>query len=425
MPTLYLPYLNIALDLFGLIVILIILLSSINERLGKGKSQRYFFVMLPFVMLALVADTAAWICEGYTELDDMIVVSNTVAYCMGYFAIASFMRYLKDNLCKGRPVANAITTIFSILAVISSALVIFSAANKYGYFVDKHGHYVHANDFLTAFVYISFPALAFLAIILLSTFAENATPLKKLGFVGYTIFPVIGVVLDYAVHGLSLTYVGLVVSVLVIYTNIHIKNQRIMQSQRNELMVSQINPHFVYNTLSAIAAMCELSPKQAKNLTINFASYLRSNINSLTSDKNIPFDEEIKHVECYLDIEKARFGDRVKVSYSIGCRDFSLPPLTLQPIVENAVKHGITKKAEGGTVKIVTYATDKHNVVEIRDDGLGFDAELNHADSHQSIGIENVKNRLYERCRGTLTIKSTVGVGTRVILEIPKKRRKR
>lgn len=425
MPTIYLPYLNIALDIFGLIVILIIFFSSINEKLGKGKSQKYFFVLLPFVMLALVADTVAWICEGYTELNVMIVVSNTVAYCMGYFAIACFMRYMKDNLYKDSKTANLIASIFSVLAVISSASIIFSAVRGYGYAVDEYGHYIHADDFLTALIYVSFPALSFLAIIMLSAFAENASPIKKIAFISYTIFPVIGIVLDYVVHGVSLTYIGLVISATVMYTSIHVKNQRLMEEQKNELMVSQINPHFVYNTLSTIAAMCEISPKQAKHLTINFASYLRGNINSLTSDKTIPFDEEMKHVECYLDIEKARFGDRLKISYSIGCRDFSLPPLTIQPIVENAVKHGITKKAEGGMVKIVTYATDTHHVVEIRDDGLGFESEKASGESRQGIGIENVRSRLYERCRGTLTVKSTVGVGTRVILEIPKKRRRR
>ena len=425
MPTIYLPYLNVALDLFGLIIILIIFFSSITEKLGRGRSQRYFFVLLPFVMLALVADTVAWICEGYTELDSMIVVSNTIAYCMGYFAIACFMKYLNDNICKDSKAANLITSIFGVLAVISSAFVILSASRGYGYSVDEHGHYVHANDFLTALVYVSFPALSFLAIILLLTFAEKASPIKKIAFISYTIIPAIGVVLDYVVHGLSLTYIGLVISATVMYTSIHVKTQRLIESQRSALMLSQINPHFVYNTLSTIAAMCEASPKQAKNLTINFASYLRQNINSLSSNGEIPFDEEMKHVECYLGIEKARFGDRLHVVYSIGCRDFDLPPLTLQPIVENAVKHGITKKAEGGSLRITTYATDSHHVIEVIDDGVGFDTEQKLAHERKSIGLDNVRSRLYEICRGRLTVKSTVGVGTRVTLEIPKKKVKR
>lgn len=162
--------------------------------------------------------------------------------------------------------------------------------------------------------------------------------------------------------------------------------------------------------------MCDTSPKQAKYLTIDFAQYLRSNIASLTSEDLISFDKEMEHVACYLKIEKARFRERLNVIYAIQCKDFKVPPLTLQPLVENAVKHGITKNAGGGTVKISTYEEDTYYVVEIIDDGVGFDAE--NAEKH--VGIENVRSRVAGMCKGELIIKSTLGVGTRVRIEIPK-----
>ena len=186
-------------------------------------------------------------------------------------------------------------------------------------------------------------------------------------------------------------------------------------------MLSQINPHFVYNTLSTIAAMCDTSPKQAKYLTIDFSQYLRRNINTLNGEAIIPFEQEMEHVECYLKIEKARFRERLNVIYSIGCKEFSVPPLTIQPIVENAVKHGITKKAEGGTIKICTYEENENYIIEIIDDGVGFDTET--AEFH--VGIANVRSRIAARCRGELTVKSTIGVGTRVRIEIPKQKGKR
>jgi LytS/YehU family sensor histidine kinase len=194
-----------------------------------------------------------------------------------------------------------------------------------------------------------------------------------------------------------------------------------IERQKNALMLSQINPHFVYNTLSTIAAMCDTSPKQAKYLTIDFAQYLRRNIGTLTSEELIPFEQEMEHVACYLKIEKARFRERLNVIYSIQCKNFSIPPLTVQPLVENAIKHGITKKASGGTVKISTFEEDTHYVVEIIDDGVGFDFE--NAEMH--VGIKNVQNRVASACRGTVTIKSTLGVGTRVTIEIPKRKGKR
>jgi LytS/YehU family sensor histidine kinase len=124
----------------------------------------------------------------------------------------------------------------------------------------------------------------------------------------------------------------------------------------------------------------------------------------------------MEHVECYLKIEKARFREQLNVIYSIQCKDFNIPPLTVQPLVENAVKHGITKKTNGGTIKISTFEEDQHYIVEIIDDGVGFDTE--NAEKH--VGIENVKSRVATMCRGKISIKSTLGIGTRVTIQIPK-----
>jgi sensor histidine kinase YesM len=252
-------------------------------------------------------------------------------------------------------------------------------------------------------------------------FAKSSTKINRFAFFIYTLFPVAGVIIDYTFHGLSLTCVGFTISILVIYTSIYLARQKQLEVQRNALMLSQINPHFVYNTLTAIAAMCDISPKQAKLLTIDFSQYLRRNIGTLMSEELLPFEQEMDHVECYLKIEKARFRERLNVIYSIQCKNFTLPPLTLQPLVENAIKHGVTKKAEGGTIKITTYDTDTDYVVEIIDDGVGFEFET----TEMHVGLQNVRSRIAAMCRGELTVKSTVGVGTRVTIEIPKKKGKR
>ena len=251
--------------------------------------------------------------------------------------------------------------------------------------------------------------------------AKSSTKINRGVFVLYPLFPVAGVILDYTVHGISITYVGLTVSVLTIYTSIYLKKQKLIESQRNALMLSQINPHFIYNTLSTIASMCDIAPRQAKQLTVDFSKYLRQNLSSVTNEQTIPFEEELGHVECYLKIEKARFRERLNILYAIQCKDFEIPPLTVQPLVENAVKHGVTKKAVGGTIKISTYETDTHYIVEIKDDGIGFDADA--SDIH--VGIRNVQSRLMTMCKGSVHIKSTVDVGTRVTIELPKKKGKR
>ena len=138
----------------------------------------------------------------------------------------------------------------------------------------------------------------------------------------------------------------------------------------------------------------------------------------MMSEHTITFDEEMEHVAYYLKVEKTRFRERLNVIYAIQCRNFSLPPLTIQPLVENAVKHGITKRARGGTIKISTYEEDSNYVVEIIDDGVGFDTES----GVTRVGLASVHSRIAAMCHGELIVKSTVGVGTRVVVEIPKKR---
>ena len=419
MPSLHFPFINIALDSFALLITLIVFAACFKELFSKNLRSKYFLFLLSSVIVALIADIISWIGEGNISLSYMTIISNTVASCAGQFAIISFMGYLKENLYESSRAAGSILNLFGFLC---GASILFSIGNAffgYAFSLNDQGHWHHSENIAMGFVYLLFPILSFFAIILMALFAKSSAKLNRVAFVLYTLFPVAGIILDYTIHGISLTYVGLTVSILIIYTSIYLKKQKLIESQRNALMLSQINPHFVYNTLSTIAAMCDVSPNQAKYLTIDFSRYLRQNLSTLSYDKTISFDQELSHVECYLKIEKARFRERLNVIYSIQCKDFELPPLSVQPLVENAVKHGITKKAEGGTIKISTYSNDTHYIVEIIDDGIGFDYES--AEMH--VGIENVRGRIMAMCKGELSIKSTVGVGTRVTIEIPKNKK--
>ena len=421
MPTVHLPYINIALNLFALVVALVILASSVSEYSRKNLRTKYFLGETLAVIIALIANIVAWFAEGHVQVYYVTVISNTVAACAGQIVIICFMGYLKENLYESSPAASFILKLFHILCALSVAFSIGNAFGGYAFSVNSQGHWHHSDNIAMGFAFLLFPVLSFFTIILMAAFAKSTAKVSRVAFVAYTLFPVAGIILDYAIHGMSLTYVGLTISMLVIYTSIYLKKQKLIEEQKNALMLSQINPHFVYNTLSTIASMCDVSPGQAKHLTIDFARYLRQNLSDVTGEKLIPFEQELEHVECYLKIEKARFRERLNVIYSVQCRSFDLPPLTIQPLVENAVKHGITKKADGGTIKISTYDTDKHYIVEIIDDGVGFDTES--VEMH--VGIENVRGRIMSLCKGDVSIKSTVGVGTRVTVEIPKKKGKR
>ena len=193
-----------------------------------------------------------------------------------------------------------------------------------------------------------------------------------------------------------------------------------LQESQISIMLSQIQPHFLYNTLNSIYQLCETNPMRARFLVSSFSEYLRNNLSSLDEPGLIPFETELAHINTYLEIEKVRFEDTLEIEYDIKCVDFSLPVLTVQPIVENAVKHGTSKKRGGGTVRICTDEDNENYIVKVEDTGCGFDSTKPKADGKRHVGIENVKQRLIHMCGGTLTIESTVGTGTLVTIIIPK-----
>ena len=193
-----------------------------------------------------------------------------------------------------------------------------------------------------------------------------------------------------------------------------------------QVMVSQIRPHFVYNTLSSIAILCDIDPKTAKEAAITFAKYLRVNMDALKQKAPVPFAVELEHLKNYLYIEKLRFADALNVEYDIQTTDFELPILSIQPLAENAVKHGVGMKKYGGTVKISTRENDRAYEVVVSDDGVGFDPEEacirqeTKSDGKSHVGMENTKKRLKEMCGADIVIESRIGEGTTARVIIPK-----
>ena len=191
-----------------------------------------------------------------------------------------------------------------------------------------------------------------------------------------------------------------------------------LQENRIAIMISQIQPHFIHNTLGTIQYLCKEDPEKAAQLVQNFSIYLRGNFSELDSTAPIPFSNELEHVRCYTDIELVRFPD-MAVRYEIQTDAFLLPALTVQPLVENAIKHGLMGLEEGGTVTVSAYEQPGEYCICVADDGVGFDVSAL-SDTKKHIGLRNVRERLQAMCGGSLTIESTPGAGTRVLIRIPK-----
>lgn len=203
----------------------------------------------------------------------------------------------------------------------------------------------------------------------------------------------------------------------------YVRRERELLDSQTKIMLSQIQPHFLYNALCVIQDLCHGTAPEAEKATVEFSEFLRSNLDSLRATAPIPFEAELKHTRNYLSLEQRRFGEDLKVIYDIETKNFSLPALTLEPIVENAVRYGVLQREEGGTVWISTREEPDAFRVTVRDDGVGFDVTVTKQDGRSHIGIQNVRDRLEQMCGGSLVIVSTPGKGTVATIIVPKGRK--
>ncbi|MBR0093482.1 MAG: histidine kinase [Lachnospiraceae bacterium] len=219
--------------------------------------------------------------------------------------------------------------------------------------------------------------------------------------------------------------VVLIISMMMIYWMFlrHVVTGEREDRLQRHLLASQIHPHFIFNTMNIIYGLCDEDLEEAKQAICDFSDYLRKNFETLEKTEPVYFEEELEHTRFYLSLEKLRFGNDMQVAYRIQARDFKLPPLTIQPLVENAVIHGLRKKATPGTITLRTRETEASYEVVIEDDGAGFDTDAQSED-HVHVGISNVRARLERMSNGTLTVESTPGIGTTVTIKIPVKQRK-
>ena len=196
----------------------------------------------------------------------------------------------------------------------------------------------------------------------------------------------------------------------------YMHQQREIANQRANVMILQMRPHFIYNTMMGIYYLCGQDSQKAKQVTLDFTTYLRKNFDALASEDTVPFKDELEHTRAYLAVEKAQFEDSLFVSFDTPHTLFRLPPLTLQPIVENSVKHGMAASDDPIHITIVTRQTDTTSEIIVEDDGPGFGSVDN---NEPHIALKNIRERLKLMCKGTLEISPREGGGTSVKVTIP------
>lgn len=391
--------------------------ASMKSAVDKFLKRQLFINMSLLLILSIIEFYLDY-HKNQVSIGKNFILLKLIYYSLKPLIIAIVVSVMKPKN-KFIYIPAVLNFLFYCSLILNNRLFSFDILNSFGSELWRHGYIVTNWIYWIIFLFVldfkfyrntkANPLLAFFAILwLMSASIIDAIGLK-MGIMNHT----------YAVVFL---FYYLVVHVQ-ISQQINEEKEIKLKEQRMSLMLSQIQPHFLYNTLNTITALCRINPKLAEETTIKFSKYLRENMHSMGKNDTQLFSKELEHTNIYLDIEKLRFGDRVKVEYDIKTEDFNMPTLTLQPIVENAVKHGICNKVEGGTIKISTEKKGKDHIITISDNGIGFEMGKALNDGRTHVGIQNVKERLKTIVDAELEITSFIGIGTVVKIIIPGKKK--
>jgi hypothetical protein len=409
----YIILMPLSIILFGLTPIVLR-----DSYLGKSKKQ-VMIGIITLISLNVVQNVAEYILQTAIVFPYLRTVISTFGYCIRPVIIVLFCKLVKPN------VKN---TVAWILVIINALVYSTALYSKWVFFIDENNHYQGGRLLegkLSNLAYYICGAL--LCHLLYCTIIEFKNRKSWLWMVVVNAALVVFSMLlelspasfDYPVDYVT---IASVCCSLFYYIWLHLEfvkdhEMALMAEQRIKIMMSQIQPHFLYNTLASIQSLCLTDPIKAAEVTGKFGVYLRNNLDSLETPTLIPVEKELEHTRVYAEIEMMRFP-KIEVKYNIEAKDFYIPALTIQPLVENSIRHGLRKR-EHGVVEISTRKIGDSYRIVISDNGIGFDPEEPLSTEKSHIGLSNVRERIEEMCSGTLTIDSHPNKGTVISIDIP------
>ena len=404
-----------------IIGIAILLIHTVNILLKKDrrKDENRLLTFVIFTILHFATYLSFIILKIYYKNNALIIGYYTTFYIMNNVEILLLYAYAISYISTNKKYINVITIINLLIFTTFCVLDIVNIFNHM-FFNANNGLYERTNIMIISqgYQFIGLAIVFFIAV-----FNKKLDISEKIAFFLYCLLPFVAVTLQIFLSGYAIGYLSIVIAIEILFLFINVKKNMALADEEKrtkeaeiKMMMSQIQPHFIYNTLASISTLIKIDPDKAQKGLDDFTEYLRRNLSSLTDTGLIPFSAELRHIETYLSLEKMRFDDRLNIVYDIKNTDFLVPPLSIQPIVENAVKHGILKKIEGGSVIIKTSQTALAYVVEVIDDGVGFDiTKLENCDNSH-IGLNNVQYRIKSMCNGELIIESKIDEGTKVTM---------
>ena len=393
-------------------VILILLVATLVIKEHENRKISFF---VPSVILALLSTAlsiydhailAAALQKGTDiEVAEAEPVLSLLAHLLEAFSLSFFCLFLKAALFKRSRRAGSFLTSISFVCVPLTLVSGFLPVREYGY-----------------------PAVLLfqtVLIILLVIFSRAEKNVRAWFITAGGMYAVCCMVCISAPE-LPLDTIGIMLMYLTVFIGyeVQLKNDMLhreleLSQAKTALLMRQISPHFIFNSLQVIISLCDSDPGKVKPALTHFSGYLRGNLESITTNELIPFTKELAHTKEYLALEQYGEGKDFAVDYDLQATDFMLPPLVLQPVVENAVQYGIGTRTNGGHIAIESCDTPFMTLIRVKDDGTGKSSITEQQKSRQSVGMNNVRARLKAMCGGDLIFESSKS-GTTVTITIPK-----
>lgn len=413
---------NFAVSVSGLVICILGLLMAVTGSAPEERTKQsyitFFCLLVAYAALNLIGQLVPGADFQKTTLFAESTLSSVLTILLMGFLLAQGGESDWQRSAWFRAAAG--------LWFVYFALLVYTQFSTLIYYFDAEGAY-HRGPYYPVLLVPTVCIMALNLLILLRRWGRYSRK-QRVAFAVYIIVPMLAMLVQMLFYGLYVIVLGTAVSALfmLLYIQSDQTERYARQATENaqlrmDIMLSQIQPHFIFNTLGAIGHLCRSDP-EAKAAVNQFSRYLRHNMDSLTQSEPIPFTTELEHTKAYLELEQLRFGDELKVEYDLQCTEFLLPTLTLQPLAENAVRHGIRRSESGsGTVRISTRETADRYEITVTDDGAGFDADGEAPDDGQShIGLRNVRERLQRLSGGELRIETAPGQGCRATIILPK-----
>ena len=419
-------------NLFLLIMSISILLgreySGLNNRKGRKKVPLTTEILIFYAALFMYNLFFAFNLTMEGDTGAFSVVGLRIGI-FGYFAAGAFqtlffLQMLKKQVAEkigSRPLKNTILSV-QLIHVICLILLVITPFTNALYWFDEQNNYQRGPLF---FVWNIATILSFVFIISVTVYCRRRIDKQFIRIVSVaTVIPLISFVLGTFYTEINFNTIFVSITALLIFiihekekTEIYVQNARnlehmqtqlaesrlLLEESKNQTLMAQIQPHFINNSLMAIRAQCIGYPEVYDSIT-DFSRYLRSNFEALGDTRLILFEQEMENVEAYLSLERMNFKERLNVEYDVECDDFLIPALSVQPLVENAVRHGVGTYEKGGTVWIKAKRKDRTIVIEVIDDGSGKSSMTPQQQKRKGIGIDNVSKRLRSMSCGELEI---------------------